>query len=73
MFVDGLAFALASAIVGVPELAEEEIFKASMTKSAELLVGAADIGVVFVRVKKTVGAIRILVEHQRLVAWRALL
>lgn len=68
MFVDGFALTLTGAVVGVPELTQEKIFKASMTKSAELFVGELLVGVVFVRVEKTVRAIGILVKHQRLVA-----
>lgn len=68
MFVDGFAFTLTGAIVGMPEFAQEKILKASMTKSAELFVGEFLVRVVFVRVEKTVRAIGILVKHQRLVA-----
>ena len=57
MFVDGFAFAFASAIVGVPKFAEEKIFKTGVMKSRKFGVG------VIVGVVEMLGAIRILVEH----------
>lgn len=41
MLVDSFAFAFAGAIVGVPEFAEEEVFKASVVEGGEFFVDAA--------------------------------